>query len=235
MKRYIPAAFAVLMLASTTSARSEGDVRGMYVEQEHNQTVAKNTGLCYYLELKRGEEPVRRCTNKTTFHNGDKIRIKMKSNVDGYAYIVQVQGSDGEKSVLFPSEDLGSNKITAGSWVTLPKGSDDNNAWMKFDKHPGTEVIRMLVSRKKINLDSEGGSGASVVIASRDGEDKVPDGTQVAIVVPKGSKISSGTRNLTVTQDAQPEKVGETTVVGKADKLLAVDMALNHTSGKDED
>ena len=235
MKRFIPAAFACVMLLSTTSARSEGDVRGMYVEQEHNQAVAKNTGLCYYLELKRGDSPVRRCTNKTVFHNGDKIRIKMKSNVDGFAYIVQLQGSKGDKTVLFPGEDLGSNKIAAGTWVTLPKGSEDNAAWMKFDKHPGTEVIRMLVSRKKIDLDTEGSGSGSVVIASNDSDDKVPDGTLVAITVSKGSEVSSNSRNLTVTQDAAPEKQGETTVVGKANKVLAVDMALNHTSGKDED
>jgi hypothetical protein len=234
MKRLIPATFACMMLFSNASAKADESVRGMYVEQEHNQTVAKNTGLCYYLELKRGDNPVKRCTNKTAFRNGDKIRIKLKSNVDGYAYIVQLQGSEGDKSVLFPGEDLGSNKIHAGTWMTLPKGSEGNDAWMKFDKHPGTEVIRMLVSRKKIDMDTDSGS-SSVVIASGDGEDKVPEGTLVAIVVPKGSKISSNSRNLTVEQDAAPEKVGETTVVGKANKTLAVDMALNHTSGKDED
>jgi hypothetical protein len=236
MKRLVPATFACMMLFSTTSARSDdSSVRGMYVEQEHNQSVAKNTGLCYYLELKRGDNPVKRCTNKTAFRNGDKIHIKIKSNVDGYAYIVQLQGSDGDKSVLFPGEDLGSNKIHAGTWMTLPRGAEGNEAWMKFDKHPGTEVIRMMVSRKKIDLDADGGGSGAVVIASSDGEDKVPDGTQVAITVSKGSHVSSSSRNLTVEQDAPPEKQGETTVVGKANKVLAVDMALNHTSGKDED
>jgi Domain of unknown function (DUF4384) len=236
MKRFIPATFALasMMLSSGGAAFADGNARGMYVEQEHNQSVAKNTGLCYYLELKRGDNPVKRCTNKTAFRSGDKIRIQLKSNVEGYAYIVQLQGSNGEKSVLFPSEDLGSNKIKPGSWMAIPKGSDGNDAWMKFDKHPGTEVIRMLVSRKKIDVDSDAGS-SSVVIASNGGEDKVPDGTLVAIVVPKGSSVSSSSRNLTVEQDAAPEKQGETTVVGKADKVLAVDMALNHAGPKDED
>jgi hypothetical protein len=93
----------------------------------------------------------------------------------------------------------------------------------------------MLISRKKIDVDTDSGS-SSVVIASSGGEDKVPDGTLVAIVVPKGSTVSSSSRNLTVEQDAAPEKQGETTVVGKADKVLAVDMALHHTGPKtDED
>jgi hypothetical protein len=222
MKRFIPATFALvsMVLFSSGAAFADGDVRGMYVEQEHNPTAAKNTGLCYYLELKRGDNPVKRCTNK--------------SNVEGYAYIVQLQGSNGEKSVLFPSEDLGSNKIKPGSWMAIPKGSDGNDAWMKFDKHPGTEVIRMLVSRKKIDVDADSGS-SSVVIASNGGEDKVPEGTLVAIVVPKGSSVSSSSRNLTVEQDSAPEKQGETTVVGKADKVLAVDMALHHAGVKEED
>lgn len=232
MKRFIPVAVGCVMLLSTSSARSDNNVRGMYVEQEKNPTVAKNTGLQYYLELKRGDDPIRRCTNKTTFHNGDKIRIKLRSNVDAYAYIVQLQGSEGDKAVLFPGEDLGSNKIKAGNWMSIPRGAEGNAAWMKFDKHPGTEVIRMMVSRKKIDPDASGGS--KVVISSGDGEDSVPDGTLVSITVSKGAKVSSGTRNLTVEQDAPPEK-NETTVVGKPDKVLAIDMALNHTGPKDED
>jgi hypothetical protein len=232
MKRLIPYTVAALMMLSTAAVFADNNVRGMYVEQEKNPTTAKNTGLCYYLELKRGDAAPRRCTNKTVFYSGDKIRIKLKSNVDAYAYIVELQGSEGDKEVLFPGEDLGSNKLKAGSWMTLPRGTDGNSAWMKFDKHPGTEVIRMMISRKKIDPDASSG-GSSVVISS-EGEDKVPDGTLVSITVGKGAKVSTGSRNLTVEQDAPPEKQ-ETTVVGKPDKVLAVDMALTHKSHSSED
>jgi hypothetical protein len=232
MKRLIPYTVAAMMMISTAASIADNSVRGLYVEQEKNPTAAKNTGLCYYLELKRGDEPVRRCTNKTVFHNGDKIRIKLKSNVDAYAYIVELQGSQGDKEVLFPGEDLGSNKIKAGNWMTLPRGGDGASAWMKFDKHPGTEVIRMMISRKKIDPDASTG-GSSVVISS-EGDDKVPDGTLVSISVAKGAKVSTNTRNLTVEQDAPADKQ-ETTVVGKPDKVLAVDMALTHKKGASSD
>jgi hypothetical protein len=228
MKRLIPFTAACAFLVSVGVGYC-ADIRGMFVEQEHNQSVHKNTGVCYWLELKRDGEK-KRCTNKTEFKSGDKIRIHVKPNVDGYAYILMLQGSKGDKDVLFPSEDLSDNKIHAGDWISLPKAKEGDEAWLKFDNHPGTEVLRMIVSRNKIDAEEQL-HGGSVVLASKDGADKVPDGTLVSIVVSKGAKVSSGTRNLVVESDAKPEKESETTVVGTGDKLLAVDITLNHKSG----
>jgi hypothetical protein len=228
MKRLVPFAVASLVLASgTVGICAESNARGMYVEQEKNPSAQKNTGVCYWLELNRNGE-TRHCTNKTAFHSGDKIRIHVKPNIDGYAYILMLQGSKGDKSVLFPAEELGDNKIKAGQWIALPVGADDAKAWMKFDKHPGTEVVRMIVSRKKIDPASQL-HGGSVVIASNSSDDKVPDGTLVSITVSKGSKVTSGSRNLSVVSDAKPADEGQTTVVGDAGKMLAVDITLDHT------
>ena len=232
MKRWFPQTVASLFLVSATAGIcADSNVRGMYVEQEKNPTAQKNTGICYWLELDRDGEK-KRCTNKTTFHNGDKLRIHVKPNVDGFAYILMLQGSKGDKSVLFPSEELGDNKIKAGKWIALPVGADDGNAWLKFDKHPGIEVVRMIVSRKKIDAADQL-HGGSVVIASNSSGDKVPDGTLVSITVSKGSKIASNSRNLSVVQDAKPQEEGETTVVGDAGKLLAVDITLDHSKSGD--
>jgi len=222
------------MLFSTMAAYCEDNsIRGMFVEQEHNQAAKKNTGVCYWLELKRKNEAPRHCSNKTEFHSGDKLRIHMKPNVDGYAYIVMLAGSKGEKELLFPSADLGDNKVKAGTYITLPVPSkDDNAAWLKFDEHPGTELLRMIVSRKKIDPEAQSHDG-SVVIAAADSSDQVPDGTLVSITVSKGSTLKSGLRNLVIDHDPKPQSEGETTVVGSADKVLAVDIALNHKdSGK---
>ena len=228
MKRLIPyTVWTLLMVSTTFGICADSNVRGMYVEQEKNPAAQKNTGICYWLELNRDGEK-KRCTNKTSFHSGDKLRIHVKPNVDGYAYILMLQGSKGDKAVLFPAEDLGENKIKAGQWIALPVGADEGNAWLKFDKHPGIEVVRMIVSRKKID-PSEQLHGGSVVIAANSGDDKVPDGTLVSISVSKGSKISSNSRNLTVVSDAKPHEDGETTVVGDAGKLLAVDITLDHS------
>jgi hypothetical protein len=232
MKRLVPYAVASLMLAfGSTGICADGSARGLYVEQERNPTTQKNTGVCYWLELSRGGQ-TKRCSNKTAFHSGDKIRIHVKPNIDGFAYILMLQGSKGDKSVLFPAAELGDNKIKAGKWIAIPVGADDGTAWMKFDKHPGTEVVRMIVSRKKIDPAAQL-HGGSVVIASNSSEDKVPDGTLVSIIVPKGSKISTGSRNLSVVQDAKPAEEGETTVVGDAGKMLAVDITLDHTKPAD--
>ncbi|HEY9680273.1 MAG TPA: DUF4384 domain-containing protein [Oculatellaceae cyanobacterium] len=230
MKRFVPFTVASsFLIVATAGIAADKDVRGMYVEQEKNQTVQKNTGICYWLELDRDGEK-KHCSNKTSFHNGDKLRIHVKPNVDGYAYILMLQGSKGDKSVLFPQEELGDNKIKAGQWIALPVGADNGNAWLKFDKHPGIEVVRMIVSRKKIDPAAQL-HGGSVVIASNASDDKVPDGTLVTISVSKDSKLASNSRNLSVVQDAKPKEEGETTVVGDANKPLAVDITLDHSKG----
>ncbi len=232
MKRFIPITTACAMLFSMAAANcADQDIRGMFVEQEHNQTAKKNTGVCYWLELKRKDQSTsQRCTNKTVFHAGDKIRIHMKPNVDGYAYIVMLEGSKGDKSVLFPSEDLGSNKVKAGSYITLPvAGKNDSAAWLKFDKNPGTEMLRMIVSRNKINPDEQLHDGSVVIADSESSSDKIPDGTLVSITVSKGNNLKSGLRNLVIDHDAKPQNEGETTVVGKANESLAVDIALKHS------
>lgn len=69
------------------------------------------------------------------FANGDQLRFRFKSNQPGFLYVVS-DGSSGEQSTLFPSEESGAdNKIepgrdyiipsTAGAFrVTGPKGYD---------------------------------------------------------------------------------------------------------------
>ncbi len=230
MKRFSPITIACALFLSIIAGHcADTSIRGMYVEQEKDQSASKNTGACYWLEVKRKDEEPQRCTNKTAFYQGDKLRIHLKANVDGYAYIV-LKGSDGDKDVLFPAKDLGSNKVKAGEWMVLPASKEDDQAWLKFDETPGIENLRMIVSREKIDpeqkLDDD-----SVVISDKDSKDKVPEGTVVSITISKGTNIKSGLRNLVIDHDAKPESEGETTVVGKADKPLAIDISLKHKAG----
>ncbi len=234
MKRMIPISTACAMLFSIATAHGAGPVlHGRLVEEEYNSPGEKNTGLKYWLELKRKNEPAQRCSNKTEFNTGDKIRIHVKSNVDGYAYIMMLQGSNGEKEVLFPAEDLGDNKVKAGSYITLPVPSNqDIAAWLKFDEHPGTELIRMIISRKKIDPKKQMQLQASgVVLGDKESwSDEVHAGTVVSIKAPKGSEIKSELRNLVIDHDTLPHNEGETTVVAEGCEILAVDIALTHKS-----
>lgn len=199
----------------------------MFVEQEKKPTVAKNTGVCYWLELKRNNK-ITRVTNKTDFQSGDKLRIHVKPNVNGFAYVLMMQGSQGDKDILFPDKESGSNQVKAGTWMTLPAGKETDD-WLKFDDEPGTELLRMIVSRTKI--DPKEYLNESAVVLAEDNKDEVPEGTMVSITVSKNATLkASGLRNLVVEKETKPQTEGETTVVGAANKPLAVDIALNHKS-----
>jgi hypothetical protein len=221
MNRSIPTALAALFLFAAVPSRAEDDARNLYVEQLNKPSQHINSGINYWLELNKSGK-LSHVSNKKTFHNGDKIRLHVKPNFSGYAYILMLQGSQGNHSVLFPSKKFPNNKITAGKEIALPVGNDGGIAWMKFDENPGKEVLRVICSRKPIDAKKQFAKDEdTVVIASSEGasDDTVPDGSVVQVE----------SRNLSVVQSSKPPLTGSVTVVNhNPQKLLSVDITLNH-------
>ncbi len=57
------------------------------------------------------------------FADGDQLRFRFKSNQPGYLYVVN-EGTSGEQSTLFPSEQAGANnKIEPGQEYVIPSTS----------------------------------------------------------------------------------------------------------------
>ncbi len=230
MKRLVPLTVFAILLGLAAPAICKESTRGLYVEQLSKPTAKINNGVQYWLELQRNGKKTK-VTNRSAFFDGDKLRIHVKPNFSGYAYVLLLQGSDGEQSVLFPSAGLGGNKVIAGNEIVLPVAAAGKEAWMKFDETPGTEIVRVIVSRTKISdPKTELPAKESVAVAGADtGDDNVPDDTQVCVVASKGMKVrSSGTRNLVVETDDAPQEQGHTYVVGKLSKVLSIDIALDH-------
>ncbi len=101
-----------------------------------------NTGVQYWIELHHKGQ-VFHVNNKSAFHSGDKIRFHVKSNIDGYAYVVLKEGSSGEQSVLFPDPAHNDEtRIERGRDYSLP-----SEGLFTFDSHPGTERVTLLLSR----------------------------------------------------------------------------------------
>jgi len=102
-------------------------------------------GVKYWI-MKRSEDggtsPV---APDAEFHTGDRIQVKFETNYDGYLYIVNF-GPSGKPEKMFPSPEIhsGSNRISAGSQLTLPV----EDYFMKFEEPAGTENLRVLFSRK---------------------------------------------------------------------------------------
>jgi hypothetical protein len=80
----------------------------------------------------------------SVFRSGDKIRVSVESNDNGYLYIVQ-QGSSKTWNLLFPNADTehGSNKIERHREIEIPGG-----ARFTFDEQPGNERLFIVLTRR---------------------------------------------------------------------------------------
>jgi Domain of unknown function (DUF4384) len=111
-------------------------------------------GLHYWIELD-GVGPV---TTDRVFRNGDRIRVHIRSNVDGYLSLWSLDAS-GAGKLLFPGPGSGSNNY-------LTADTDHSFGTIKFA--PPAEDERMIVhfSRTRTSLpDSYGKSATADIVA----------------------------------------------------------------------
>lgn len=252
----LTAALMPLALASVATAQ-DGDklegAKGLFFEQLQKPTEKINTGVQYWIELKRDNQ-VLKVSNKHNFAANDHIRFHVKANIDGYAYILLKSGSRGEQSVLFPDpKSAEDNQVARGQDYVLP-----SDGWLTFDENPGTEQVTLLLSRTPIDatayLNSTGQEVTLIASANTGSKDLVPSTIQIAYqpivakVEPttikqveksltkaapsiKVKKTASAPAKKPAVAAAKPAKndEGVTTVVSTTPKnILHVDVALQH-------
>jgi hypothetical protein len=100
-------------------------------------------GLRYTMLKKTGDEPVE-VDAETVFHAGDRIRIAVEANDDGYLYVVN-QGSSGTWKLLFPSPEIkdGDNHVQKRVRYEIPCGYT-----FTFDEQAGAEKLFIVLSRQ---------------------------------------------------------------------------------------
>lgn len=255
----LTAALMPLALASVATAQDgeklEG-AKGLFFEQLQKPTEKINTGVQYWIELKRDNQ-VLKVSNKHNFAANDHIRFHVKANIDGYAYILLKSGSRGEQSVLFPDpKSTEDNQVARGQDYVLP-----SDGWLTFDENPGTEQVTLLLSRTPIDatayLNSTGQEVTLIASANTGSKDLVPSTIQIAYqpIVAKVEPTTIKQVERSVTKTTTPVKVkktastpakkpatssvaaakpakndeGVTTVVSTTPKnILHVDVALQH-------
>ena len=207
-RKTLPVALCALIAAAlpafsagTADDRAPGP-KDLFRTQLKNQSEESNTGVQYWIELKRGSEHTR-VSNKYPFKTGDQVRFHLVPNIDGYAYVLLKSGSRGERAVLFPNERLNeNNKVAHGIDVMIP----GDGTYLQFDENPGTEQLSLVVSRQPINatayLEQQ---NAPVMIASSEGgsKDLIPTKCYVSYGIPHSRPIREKEELLTA---AAPEK-----------------------------
>jgi Domain of unknown function (DUF4384) len=88
------------------------------------------------------------------FHNGDRIRISLEPNIDGYLYVFHTEG-DGQPEMIFPDARLegGENWIEAHVPVDVPSTveTDERLKWFQFYGNPATEHLFVVVTREPLD------------------------------------------------------------------------------------
>jgi hypothetical protein len=110
--------------------------------------------LEYSIELLRPDAKPRIVDSSFPFVSGDQIRLRVKANFNGYAYITLLQGSTGKRAVLYPPPGQ-SSQVNSGKSIVIPAVGH-----LTFDNNPGTERVQITVSKqplddtKLLSLDS---------------------------------------------------------------------------------
>ncbi|MBV9154966.1 MAG: DUF4384 domain-containing protein, partial [Acidobacteriaceae bacterium] len=84
------------------------------------------------------------------FHAGDRIRLSVMSNQEGYLYIIE-HGTSGKWRPLYPPPGSAETKLVPGTEYLIPGGKDE---FFQFSGDPGDEKLFVLLTRRpEQNLD----------------------------------------------------------------------------------
>lgn len=87
------------------------------------------------------------------FRKGDRVRVLLETNTDGYLYIFN-QTNDGPVIMIYPDKDLdeAGNYIKAHIPWEIPSGASDEERlrWLVFDEFPGSERLFFVLTREPL-------------------------------------------------------------------------------------
>jgi hypothetical protein len=107
----------------------------------------KPIGLGFTLFIKQGDNLVAADPSRE-FRQGDRLRIALETNTDGYLYIFHTE-SGRNPQMIFPNPavDAGRNFVGAHARDFYPT---DLSAWFEFDEVPATERLYFVVARQPL-------------------------------------------------------------------------------------
>lgn len=108
-------------------------------------------GLGYTLYMRDDNGNAMRVDPSREFRAGDRIRLSLETNTDGYLYIFHTE-NNGEPQMLYPDVRLekGGNKIEAHVPYEIPWNEPGVENWFKFDANPANERLYIVVTRQPL-------------------------------------------------------------------------------------
>src|SRR5712692_956902 len=123
-----------------------------------NRNSSKNSlqaiGLGYTLFMRDASGRGVRVEPSREFRNGERVRISLEPNIDGYIYVFHTE-NDGAPEMIFPDArlDSGDNSIEAHVPFEVPSSeeTDERLRWFTFYGNGGTEHLYVVVTREPLN------------------------------------------------------------------------------------
>jgi hypothetical protein len=124
----------------------------------HNQNSSKHElqaiGLGYTLFMRDANGRGVRVEPSHEFRNGDRVRISLEPNIDGYLYVFHTE-NDGAPEMIYPDArlDSGDNSIEAHVPFDVPSSeeTDERLRWFTFYGNGGTERLYVVITREPLN------------------------------------------------------------------------------------
>ncbi len=132
-----------------TSTGNSGKTGTGTVKSYANQPI----GLGYSFFMRDDMGMPFRVDPERSFRSGDRIRIALETNVDGYLYVFHTE-NDGPPTMIFPDARLSGGKNWVNAHVTneIPSRREavEANRWFTFDNNPAVERLYIVVSREPL-------------------------------------------------------------------------------------
>ena len=108
-------------------------------------------GLGYTLYMRDENGNAMRVDPSREFRAGDRIRLSLESNTNGYLYIFHTE-NNAEPQMLYPDTRLerGDNRIEAHVPYEIPWNEPGVENWFKFDANPANERLYIVVTRQPL-------------------------------------------------------------------------------------
>jgi hypothetical protein len=114
---------------------------------------AQALGLGYTLYMRDSTGRSLRVEPGHEFHNGDRVRISLEPNVDGFLYVFHTE-NEGSPEMIYPDARLyaGENWIEAHVPIEVPSSeeTDERLRWFTFYGDAGIERLYIVVTREPL-------------------------------------------------------------------------------------
>jgi len=156
---------------SSKNSNADSAVANANTSRHSSKNSPPAIGLGYTLFMRDADGRGLRVEPGHEFHNGDRVRISLEPNVDGYLYVFHTE-NDGAPEMIYPDSRLdgGDNSVEAHVPLEVPSAeeSDDRLRWFTFYGNRGTEHLYVVVTREPLNSVPAGDELVALCTTNKD-------------------------------------------------------------------